>query len=65
MVGTSLAVYELIPEEAKQYIAKSVASNPKAMAVYAPDGAYPEGYGYWNYGTTYQVLMIEFVRTAL
>jgi hypothetical protein len=65
MIGTSLAVYELIPEEAKQYIAKSVESNPKAMAVYAPDGAYPEGYGYWNYGTTYQVLMIEYVRTAL
>ena len=65
MIGTSLAVYELIPEEAQKYIAKSVESNPKAMAVYAPDGAYPEGYGYWNYGTTYQVLMIEFVRTAL
>ena len=65
MIGTSLAVYELIPEEAQKYIAKSVESNPKAMAVYAPDGAYPEGYGYWNYGTTYQILMIEYVRTAL
>ena len=65
MIGASLAVYELIPEEAQEYIAKSVESNPKAMAVYAPDGAYPEGYGYWNYGTTYQILMIEYVRTAL
>lgn len=65
MIGTSLAVYELIPEEARKYIAKSIESNPKAMAVYAPDGAYPEGYGYWNYGTTYQILMIEYVRTAL
>ena len=65
MIGTSLAVYELIPEEAQKYIAKSVESNPKAMSVYAPDGAYPEGYGYWNYGTTYQILMIEYVRTAL
>ena len=65
MICTSLALYELIPEEARQYIAKSIESNPKAMAVYAPDGAYPEGYGYWNYGTTYQILMIEYIRTAL
>lgn len=65
MIGTALALYERIPQEARQYIAKSIESNPKAMAVYAPDGAYPEGYGYWNYGTTYQILLIEYLRTAL
>ena len=65
MVGASLAVYELIPEKAKKYIAKSMESIERGAAVYGPDGVYPEGYGYWYYGTAYQVLMVEYVRTAL
>ena len=32
---------------------------------YAPDGVYPEGPGYWSYGTTYQVLMIASLESAL
>ena len=65
MIGASLAVYELIPEEARKNIAKSLESIQRGAAVYGPDGVYPEGYGYWYYGTAYQVLMIEYVRTAL
>jgi oligo-alginate lyase len=32
---------------------------------YLPDGIYPEGPGYWEYGTSYQVLLIAALRTAL
>jgi hypothetical protein len=28
------------------------------MAVYAPSGSYPEGPGYWAYGTSYNVLLL-------
>ena len=35
------------------------------MKPYAPDGIYPEGPGYWNYGTTYQVLLLSALETAL
>eukprot|EP01031_Cornospumella_fuschlensis_P016469 gene16469-biopygen13891 len=35
------------------------------MAAYAPDGAYPEGPGYWTYGTTYNVVAIALLETAL
>jgi hypothetical protein len=32
---------------------------------YAPDGIYPEGPMYWSYGTSFQVLLIAGLRTAL
>lgn len=28
------------------------------MTTYGTDGNYPEGYMYWGYGTTYQVILI-------
>jgi hypothetical protein len=35
------------------------------MAVYAPDGGYPEGPGYWHYGTIYNVILIECLESGL
>ncbi|MFY8042402.1 MAG: heparinase II/III domain-containing protein, partial [Rhodoferax sp.] len=32
---------------------------------YRPDGVYPEGPSYWNYGTTYEVLLISSLQNAL
>ena len=65
MVMGALAVYERIPEEAQTLIQRSLKGNPKAQTAYAPDGVYPEGYGYWDYGTWYEVQLIEALRTAL
>jgi hypothetical protein len=33
-----------------------------AMEDYKPDGAYPEGYSYWGYGTTFNVLFLDAVE---
>ncbi len=65
MIMGALAVYERIPEEAQIMIERSLKGNPKAQTCYAPDGVYPEGFGYWEYGTWYEVLLIESLRTAL
>ena len=65
MVMSSLAIYEKDPSRMDRYIRRSLESNPRAMQVYAPDGAYPEGNTYWGYRTSYQILMIEALRTAL
>ncbi len=65
LIMGALAVFERVSEEAKVVIERSLKSNPKAQAVYAPDGVYPEGYGYWEYGTWYEVMLIESLRTAL
>lgn len=34
------------------------------LEAYRPDGVYPEGPGYWDYGTCYSVLLIAALRTA-
>ena len=51
----ALSTYEQWPEQAKSLIEKSVKSNPIGMkGVYAPEGASPEGPGYWSYATTFE-----------
>ena len=65
LVMGALAVYECIPEEAQTIIAEALKNNPIAQKEYGPDGVYPEGFGYWEYGTWYEVLLIESLRTAL
>lgn len=65
LVMGALAVYERIPKEAQAIIAEALKSNPIAQKEYGPDGVYPEGSGYWEYGTWYEVMLIESLRTAL
>lgn len=65
LVMGALAVYERVPEEAQKIISEALQGNPKAQQAYGPDGVYPEGFGYWEYGTWYEVMLIESLRTAL
>jgi hypothetical protein len=65
LVMGALAVYERIPNEAQKIIAEAIAHNPNAQKEYGPDGVYPEGFGYWEYGTWYEVMLIESLRTSL
>lgn len=58
----ALALYEDNPEMAKQVIDRAIESIKLPMEDYKPDGAYPEGYGYWNYGTSFNVLFISAIQ---
>ncbi len=60
----ALAVYEDEPDLAKKLIKRAVNSIKLPMEDYAPNGAYPEGYGYWNYGTTFNVLFLTAMEKA-
>jgi len=60
----AMAIFEDDPANAKRIIVRSVQSVPLAMAEYEPDGSYPEGYGYWGYGTSYNVLLISALERA-
>ena len=64
IVMGSIVIADRYPELAKFHIAKSTKSNHLAMPSYGPDGVYPEGYSYWDYGTWFQVLMIESLRSS-
>lgn len=53
----AIAAYEENPELADIIIDKCYETNPSAMAGYNPDGAFPEGVNYWNYGTDFQAML--------
>ncbi len=59
LVNGALAIYESEPDEAKAIIEKALQTISLPLECYAPDGGYPEGFGYWSYGTTYQVLLCD------
>ncbi len=65
MVLGALAVMEDCPGLAEQMVARAVKNVPHAMQEYEPDGVYPEGPSYWEYGTTYNVLMIAALESVL
>ncbi len=65
LVYGALAIYEDAPEIAREIIDRCMKTNPLALDSYAPQGGYPEGYGYWGYGTSFQVLLIAALESAL
>lgn len=61
----ALATYEDRPELSAELVDVYVKSVPFALESYAPDGGYPEGFHYWGYGTSFQVMMIAALESAL
>lgn len=61
----ALAIYEDIPDLAGRLLRRAIESVRKPMQAYAPEGAYPEGYSYWGYGTTYNVLLIDALEKCI
>ena len=62
MAYGAIAIMEDRPRLAKEIIKRSIESIRKPMKRYGPDGAYPEGYGYWHYGTTYNVMLLALLE---
>jgi hypothetical protein len=61
----ALAIADEEPEAAKWILTRAVDSLPHAMRPYGPDGAYPEGPSYWEFGTTFNVYLLDALTTAL
>lgn len=64
MVFGALAILEYHPDIARQMIDRAMETIHLPMEDYEPDGAYPEGYGYWNYGTSFNVLFNSAIDKA-
>ena len=62
MTYGAMAIYEDEPVLAKQIINRAIDAIVLPMKDYAPDGAYPEGYGYWGYGTSFNVMFLSAVE---
>jgi oligo-alginate lyase len=54
-----VALFDTNPKEFSTLMNRAITSLPLAMHEYANNGAYPEGYHYWDYGTSYNVLMLD------
>jgi hypothetical protein len=61
----ALAIADEEPVLAGEILAAALKSLPLAMAEFAPDGAWAEGPGYWNYATVYNVVILAALQTAL
>lgn len=48
MAYGAMAIYEDQPLIARQIINRAIETIALPMKDYAPDGVYPEGYGYWG-----------------
>ena len=63
MVYGALAVWEEDPDFCRSMLEKSLESNKLAYKAYA-GGGYPEGYNYWGYGTSFQIMLEAAVESA-
>lgn len=63
LVG-ALAIHDSEPKLARQIVERSIKYLPYHGAVYAPDGTYAEGTAYWSYGSTFQIIIIEALRSV-
>lgn len=59
MAYGALAIYEDARSLSDSVLQRSISSIHQPMKNYGPDGAYPEGYSYWGFGTTYNVMLID------
>ena len=61
----ALALADVEPQLAGEILHDALESIQLAMAEFAPDGAWKEGPGYWNYATSYNVVFLAGLHTAL
>ncbi|HEY9718972.1 MAG TPA: heparinase II/III family protein, partial [Trichormus sp.] len=61
----ALAIAEDNPDAAQKVLACAAASTPIALRTFQPDGGWPEGPGYWTYGTRYLIYMLSGMQSVL
>jgi hypothetical protein len=64
MTYGALAIFEDETELAENIIKRATGSILLPMEDYLPDGAYPEGYGYWGYGTSFNIMFLSAMEKA-
>lgn len=65
MVAAALTLMESDPDRAVRVIQRMLVNIPGAMKVYNPDGGYPEGPMYWDYGTMFTIMLVDTLESVL
>ncbi len=64
-IAGALAVHESEPKLAAAIIQRAIVNFPKYLKeAYGSNGAYPEGVGYWGYGTEFTVIALALLNAA-
>ncbi|MDD5350052.1 MAG: heparinase II/III family protein, partial [Chthoniobacteraceae bacterium] len=63
MSAAAIALADLQPKLATRVLQRAVDNVPRCAHAYAPDGAFAEGPMYWNYGTSFHLLLIAELET--
>jgi hypothetical protein len=64
MTYGALAIFEDDPDLAKSIIQRATVSIKLPMGDYEPGGTYPEGYSYWGYGTSFNIMFLSAMEKA-
>lgn len=65
LVLGALATADEEPELASKILERARANIENGLVGYFPDGVYPEGPGYWSYGSSYSAMMSDALQHAL
>jgi hypothetical protein len=65
MIASALTLARHKPQECALLLYDCIKSYPICMEMFAPNGSYPEGSGYWHYGVSYNVMGIAALEHAL
>ena len=64
LIAAAIVTAEKDPALAAKTISRSLNGMPNILKQYAPDGVYPEGPGYWTYGTSFSAVTSSMLVTA-
>ncbi|WP_182868185.1 heparinase II/III domain-containing protein [Rhodopirellula sp. JC639] len=65
MTAGALAILDDEPELAAKTVLNAIENVPRSMKAFAPHGSYPEGPGYWAYGTSFNVMLLAMLDAVL
>ncbi len=65
LTAGALAILEDEPELAAKTVLSAIQNVPRSMKAFAPKGSYPEGPGYWAYGTGFNVVLLATLDSVL
>lgn len=65
ILSAALALAEENPPEAATFVQRCVDNLPCSMKALAPNGNYPEGPGYWNYGVEFNFVALALLEGTL
>lgn len=65
MTLAALAIVEDEPDLAGRFLELLASRYTNGLSAYGPEGIYPEGPGYWRFGTSFTVLSLAALKSAL